>query len=72
MGRFPRRMKETGPMAGLFESLALVPVGLETLPVLVLRHLLATLFDERTHAKTSLKRGKTPSWSRGTGIRSTR
>jgi hypothetical protein len=46
-----------GPAFVKRSLLALVPVGLDALPVLVLRHLLSTLLYERSHAKTFQKGG---------------
>lgn len=37
-------------MGPLDSSLLLMPIGLETLAVLVFGHLLASLLDQRTHA----------------------
>jgi len=53
--------EKTGPQGPVFQSLlALVSVCLQTLAVFVLRHLLSTLLYQRTHAKTSQKRGDDP------------
>ena len=56
--------RETGPWRIGFSLgllLALVPVGFETLAVLVFGHLLATLLDERSHVEINLSgKGKDP------------
>jgi hypothetical protein len=45
-------------MGRSFQLLALVAIGLQALAVFVFGHLLSTLLDKRTHAKTSHFREK--------------
>ena len=64
--------ERTGNPGPFTKSLPLVAIRLQTLAVLVLRHLLTTLFDQRSHAETSRGRGTTTQWSRDPATRSNR